>query len=278
MQAFKQEEHCFFPYRCWNINLLMRNLSRGRLILIVILTISSSLAPGAKNVEDWTLDEVLAKVAEANGGVEAIERVTNARIIGNVEGDASYDFLLLKRRPNKMRSRMMMYKKVVETGFDGSIVWRRYEQGDYDKVELVDDPEFTRNIELEADFDGPLIGEIAQGLTLELKGVERLDRIDYFVVEVKSEESSALHYVDTRTFRELKLVKTVFREGMDPLVITSNFHDIEKHSGIWVSHRVEKEMSNGNKETIHITTVEMNPGILDFSFKMPKERNPVPGN
>lgn len=248
------------------------------MILIGILTISNSLAPGAKNVEDWTLDEVLAKVAEANGGVEAIERVTNARFIGNVEGDASYDFLLLKRRPNKMRSRMMMNRKVVETGFDGSIVWRRYEQGDYDKVELVDDPEFTRNIELEADFDGPLIGETAKGLTLELKGVERLDRIDYFVVEVKSEKSSALHYVDTRTFRELKLVKTVFREGMDPIITTSNFHDIEKHSGIWVSHRVEKEMSNGNKETIHITTVEMNPGILDFSFEMPKERNPVPGN
>ncbi len=254
-------------------------MSRGRLILIGILTISTSLSLGAKNVEDWTLAEVLAEVAEANGGLEAINRVTNARFIGNVEGgDVAYDFLLLKRRPNKMRSRMMMRDKVVETGFDGSIVWRRFEQGDYDKVELVDDPEFVRNIEIEADFDGPLIGEAAKGLALELKGVERLDRIDYFVIEVKSEKSSALHYVDSRTFRELKLVKTVLREGMDPLVVTSIFHDIERYSGIWVSRRVEKETSAGDRETIHITTVEMNPGILDFSFKMPKERNPVPGN
>lgn len=254
-------------------------MSRGRLILIGILTIISSLAFGAKELEDWTLDEVLAKIAEANGGVESIERVTNARFIGSVEGgEIAYDFLLLKRRPNKMRSRMMMDNKVIETGFDGSTAWRRFEQGDYDKVDQLEDPELIRNIELEADFDGPLIGETAEGLTLELKGVERLDRVDYFVVEVKSQNSSALHYVDSRTFRELKLVKTMSREGGDPLVITSYFHEIEKHNGIWVSHRVEKESSDGNKETIHITTVEMNPGILDFSFKMPKERNPVPGN
>lgn len=244
-----------------------------------ILVVGTIPVLGAKKLQDWTLEEVLASVAEANGGLETIENVTNARFIGTIEGaSGAYDFLLLKRRPNLMRSRLKQDDKVVETGFDGSIVWRRYEQGDYDKVEQVTDPDVIRNVQVEADFDGPLIGDLDEGISRSLKGVERIDRIDYFVVEVLSDISSVLHYVDSRTFRELKLVKTVKREDGEPIVSVSTFHEVEKHGGIWVSRRVEKESPDGLRETIRINTVEINPGILDFSFKIPKERNPIRGN
>ena len=257
----------------------MRNLFQKIVLFTGILMLGTFPCIGAKALEDWSLEEVLTRVEEANGGLEAIENVTNARFIGSVEGSQdAYDFLLLKRRPNLMRSRLKQDEKVLETGYDGSVAWRRLEQGGYDKVEQVTDAETIRNIKIEADFDGPLIGDLPQGMERHLKGVERIDRIDYFVIEILTERASALHYIDSRTFRELKLVKTVKQDGKEPLVIVTTFHDLEKYSGIWVSRRVEKESSNGLKETIRIHTIEMNPGILDFSFKMPKERNPVKGN
>ena len=193
----------------------------------------------AKSLDEWTLEEVLAKVAEANGGQETIESVTNARFIGSVEQpNDSYDFLILKRRPNLMRTRMKQDDAVLETGFDGAVAWRKFEKAGYDKVEEVSDPDSLKKIKIESDFDGPLIGDLDKGLSIGLKGVERIDRIDYFVIEVSDEDSKSLHYIDSRTFREHKHIKTTYIDGADPVVTNMTFHELERHGGIWVSRRV----------------------------------------
>lgn len=248
----------------------MRNL-----FLHTVLVLSATLgglawAAPDKSLEDWTLEDVLTAVAEANGGLESIEQITNARFMGSVEGNVNnYEFVILKRRPDLIRSRMIVDDKVLETGYDGAIAWRLFEQGDYSKVEQVEDPGFVENLQIEADFDGPLIGPAASGVTRSLRGVERIDRIDYFVVEVSHANEVALHYIDSRTFREVKVVKTIDSSTGEPLVINTRFHEIENHNGIWVAKRVEKEFSNGNRELVFLDVVEMNLGILDFSFKMP---------
>jgi outer membrane lipoprotein-sorting protein len=183
--------------------------------------------------------------------------------------------VILKRRPDKMRMRMETREQVMETGFDGTNMWRRFEQGPYDKVEQVTDPQVVASMRIEADFDGPLIGSPTPGLSLRLLGLERIDRADYFVIEVKSEDATALHYIHSQTFRVSHIAKTTFSDS-GPSSVTAWFHDLEKHSGIWVARRVVKEFSNGNTETLTIRMIEMNPGILDFSFAMPKEKNPFP--
>ena len=74
----------------------------------------------AADLEDWTLEDVLKKIEEANGGSEAIEAVTSARFLGEVKASgSSYDFVLLKKRPGKMRIHLLFINKSVENGING---------------------------------------------------------------------------------------------------------------------------------------------------------------
>ena len=144
-----------------------------------------------------------------------------------------------------------------------------------DRVQI-EDPKRVRSLLLDSDFDGALIGYPQEGVTRRLAGIERIDRVDYFIIEVLSPSWTTQHYIDFRTFRELKTVKITQSEDGEESRIVSLYHDNRKHSGIWVSHRVERALPDGSKETILIHDVDMNPGILRRAFRMPEEYNPVP--
>lgn len=248
-------------------------------VCLMPVVLLSGMALQAKSLEEWTLQDVLDAVVDANGGKESLESVTNGRFSGRIESaEESYEFLLLKRRPNLMRSRMMNPIRAIETGFDGTTAWRRLEYRGYDQVTEVKEPEVLRNIRLEADFDGPLIGELPEGVTRELVGIERIDRIDYFLIRITSFRSTDLHYIDSRIFRELKVISE--RPGPDgePVREVTWFEDNRKHSGVWIAHRVRKERADGSVETVLIENVDINPGILRFSFRMPEEHNPAQQN
>lgn len=278
MLAFKQEQHCLFFGKCWNVCKLMNKSIRQFVFLTGSLFLfATPFHMHAKDLSEWTLEEVLHSIAEANGGLESIEKITNARFFGEiVTEEGAKEFLLLKRRPNMVRSRLSDANGAMETGFDGETGWQRFERSGFDKVVQIDDPKRIRALLLDSDFDGALIGDPQEGVSRRLFGIERIDRVDYFIIEVVSPSGTTLHYIDSRTFRELKTVKTTQSEDGEDSRIVSFYHDNRKHSGIWVSHRVERQLADGSAETILIHDVEMNPGILSRAFRMPEEYNPVP--
>ena len=240
------------------------------LVLFLAIAIFAVVeAAPEKPFDQWTLEDVVLGIADANGGLESIESVTNARFMGRVEGsESSHEFVIIKRRPNLIRSRLIMENRVLETGFDGKVAWRRLEVDGLSRVEPVEDPEFLASLRLEADFDGPLIGPVSEGVTRRLTGIERIDRVDHFVIEVRRPAQVARHYIDTRTLREMQVIRSLEDEIGNPLEIVARFHDIKNYNGIWVAMRVEKQFSNGQSEVVLMDSVEMNLGILDFSFKM----------
>ncbi|MEX0325293.1 MAG: hypothetical protein AB3N33_04305 [Puniceicoccaceae bacterium] len=232
----------------------------------------------AVDLEDWTLEDVLAEISEANGGEEALKSVTSARFLGEVESpNDSYDFVLLKKRPDKLRMHLRFFQRSIERGFDGDHGWTRLTQRGFDKVIPVDGDELEQ-MRLEADFDGPLVGEALEGTSRRLIGIERIERIDYFIVEIETPFTIGHHYVDSRTFRELKNVKWKKPVKDKAQKVVSSFFENERHGQIWVSHRVEREHPDGSKEIIRINQVEINPGLLDRTFDEPAERNPLPKN
>jgi hypothetical protein len=243
--------------------------------LPVLLIVGLLLPPTLQSagLEDWTLEDVLAKILEANGGEDGVMAVTNVRFIGEIKGASNaFDFVLLKKRPNKMRIHLNMYKRSIENGFDGQNGWRRYTVDDRTKVVDIEGEELFL-LRVQADFDGPLVGASFKGTTRRLVGVERIDRVDYFLVAVDSEMDTTLHYIDSRTFRELKAIKKSSSPDGEPVEVTSFFYDVQRHAQIWIAHRVERHLPDGSVETILIEDVEINPGILDMAFARPEERN-----
>ncbi|MEX0332649.1 MAG: hypothetical protein AB3N64_14635 [Puniceicoccaceae bacterium] len=232
----------------------------------------------AADLEDWTLDDVLAKVSEANGGDKALKSVISARFLGEVENpNDSYDFVLLKKRPDKLRMHLRFFQRSIERGFDGDHGWVRLTQHGRDKVFPVEGDELVK-MRIESDFDGPLVGSGSENVERRLLGIERIERIDYFVIEVETPFSLAHHYVDSRTFRELKNFKWQKPVDDKSQKTVSYFYENQRHSQIWVAHRVERVLADGSKEVIRINQVEINPGLLDRTFDEPAETNPLPKN
>ena len=238
-------------------------------LLSLSLLFASVVAPAA-DFEGWSLEDVLKRVEEANGGLEAIKEVTNVRILGEIENEeATYDFYLLKKRPNKFRLGLLYKQRSIDTGYDGSVCWKSVDLGSSQTVtELTG--EDRQNMLIEADFDGPLIGEPSAGSTRRLIGIERIDRVDYFVIEISGPRGIFHHYVDSRTFRELK-VEHYPNGDLEATPRLTVYHDFKRFEGIWVSMRVERTLQDGKKETVHVRDVEINPALLDFIFKMPEE-------
>jgi hypothetical protein len=238
--------------------------------LIAVYLLSAGNASLAADLEDWTLEQVLGKVVDSNGGQDSIDSMTNVRLSGSVEGvNSIYDFVLLKKRPNKLRMRFMFRGAAIESGFDGEVGWRRQSRGDQSQVVVLEGKELA-GIRLESDFDGPLIGKLQEGVQLKLNRIERIGRVDYFVIRAEYPMRVSDHYIDSRTFRELKVVSSQDDADGNRKESVNHYKEYKKHGGIWVAHLVVRTLPNGNKENIRIENVEVNPGILDLVFDKPE--------
>ena len=250
-------------------------MSTTRPFFFFLLPVLFSLAAGnglqAIDAADWTLEAVLKKVEDANGGIDAIETVTNLRVRGEIiTEDLAYDFLLLKKRPNLVRIHLMFPGRSVENGFDGKNAWRRVWIRGEDRVEELSSADLAKS-NLDLDFDGPLIGEVLPGMERELLGVERIDRVDYFVVLVKGQHVQTRHFIDSRNFREWKSVREVHEDGELVSAATSIYSDYQRHKTIWLAHRIRRILADGSEETVVITEAEVDPGILDRAFAIPRQ-------
>ena len=240
------------------------------LVLLQLLLCFPVAMQGAV-LDEWTLEDVLARMVESNGGQEAIEEITNLRIRGKIVSDkGTQDFVLLKKRPNKTRIQLMFKGRSREAGFDGITGWQRVSQGNEERVVPIEGEDLAR-MERDADFDGPLVGEPQSGVACRLLGVERIDRVDYFVVEVAKSNSVGRHYIDSRTFREDKVLQTVTLNSGEEVETQTQYFEYKRFGGIWVAMRTERWSAGDTKETILINSVDLNPGILDRAFARPEE-------
>jgi len=218
----------------------------------------------------WTLEDVLAKVVEVNGGLDSVETTTNLRVIGKVyRGDFVYDFLLLKKRPDMVRIHLMHKGRSIETGYNGEVAWRRVWVKGRDTVERLSDAELAA-ANLEIDFDGPLIGAALPGTERTYLGVERINRIDYFVIGVEDGLSRSKHYIDSRTFREWRTIRELLDGDEVTGTVVTTYSQYSRHKTIWLAEKVERILPDGSTDTIIVEKAEVDPGILDRVFDVPK--------
>jgi hypothetical protein len=239
-------------------------------LAVVCASVFLPLANGI-DADSWTLEDVLTKVETTNGGVDAIESTTNLRVRGEVISDGmTYEFLLLKKRPDKVRIHLMFQGRSVETGFDGETGWRRVWVGGRDTVDKLSAAELA-NANLDIDFDGPLIGDPLPGTERAFDGVERINRIDYFVIRVETPLARTRHYIDSRTFREWRTIREILEAGEVSGTVVTTYSQYRRHKTIWLAEKVERTLPDGKKETIIVKDAEVDPGILDRAFELPRQ-------
>lgn len=220
--------------------------------------------------ESATLEHVLAGVLEANGGQDQIEKARTLRVVGKIESaDISYDFILLKKRPDKVRVTLRHVGRVIDSGHDGQKAWRQTRFGNRSEVEILS-PDEADTMLNELTFDGPLIGSPPEGTRRYLDGEERIDRVLYYRVVVESENTRSVHVIDSRTYRELKTETERTLEDGSLRVTTSHYSIYNRLGTIWLAHRIERVLSTGSSEIISVEDAQLNPGIFNSAFAIPR--------
>jgi hypothetical protein len=236
-----------------------------RLAFIVTLLLFSL------NLSAQTVDEVIAKHIEAQGGMAKLKALQSIRMTGKFEaGGMQAIFTQLYKRPMKTRLDIQIQGMSMVQAYDGHNGWKIVPfTGKKDPEPMTNDE--LKNIRGQADIDGPLMDYKAKGSTVELIGKEKIDGGDAYHLKVTLKDGSLREmYLDASTFLVSKILVKTTMQGAE-VELESNATDYRQVDGVMFPFSIEQHATSGNGpgQKISFTKVEVNPPVQDSIFRMP---------
>jgi outer membrane lipoprotein-sorting protein len=241
---------------------------------VAALGLSAALAAG----ETPTAEELVAKNLQARGGLEKIRAVQSMRMTGSMRlGPEKLPTVLELKRPSKARWEFTLEGQTAVQAFDGKTAWAVMPFAGQVEPRIMTDAE-TRDIELQADMDGPLVDAAAKGNTIELVGKETIEGegegkggIEAWRLRItrKNGDSRDL-YLDAKTYLQ---VMTVSRRSVDgrPIEIKSRIGDYRKVGGLMLPHSYSASTPDVDEtQSLEFDKIEIDVTIDDSRFAMPK--------
>ena len=235
---------------------------------LLITSLLSAQAP-ASDPAAWTVDQVLARYFEAQGGLAKLKAIQSRRITGHIEGlpdPVSFD--QLNARPDRIRLVTKTEAKAatkdspavpaatqVKT-FDGKGGW------------AWSDTEAPRALEpeeiqvLDADFDGPLMDAAAKGNKVEYLGLQTFQNQKALVLKVTLKDKRVqTMYLDPRTFLKFSQVNGEGKAGTE-----LDFWDYQEVEGVPVAYTVII-----GPVSVRVDKFQLNAPASDADFAPPKK-------
>jgi hypothetical protein len=242
---------------------------RQSLLAIFLLGV---LAPPAFAI---TVDELVAKNIEARGGIDALRAIRSVKSSGKINisfGDFSLDLGManMNERDAGVRSEAMLQGLTQVTAFDGTDGWRIDPfQGRQDAERLSD--EDKKDLELQADIDGPLVDWKQKGHQVEYLGTEDMDGTEAHKLKITLKNGDIQYrFLDPEYFLEILIVNQVKRRGIESESETE-LGNYEKVAGVYFPFAIESGPKGGRRgQKIIIDKVETNVDIDDALFAFPK--------
>src|SRR5690349_16917839 len=150
--------------------------SRRAFMIRRLVLAAAALAVLAPAVYAETLDEILAKHWEAEGGLAKIQAVKTYRYTGKMAmgGGMEAPFVMEKKRPNSMRLEFTVQGMTGVQAYDGKMGWAVMPfMGKKDPEAMP--AEMQKQVEQQSEFDEPYLDWKEKGHQLELIGKEDLD-------------------------------------------------------------------------------------------------------
>jgi outer membrane lipoprotein-sorting protein len=162
-----------------------------------------------------TADELVNKNIEAKGGLDKIKAVKTLRITGRAErsGRSPVAVVIERERPNEMRQDTTRAGMTMVQAYDGKQGWMVNPfQGRKDPQLMGEDD--LRDLQLDADIDGPLVDYQAKGNTVEYMGHDTVDGDDALRLEITLKNGDVLYYLlDPDTYLEIRREAQEFIRG-----------------------------------------------------------------
>jgi outer membrane lipoprotein-sorting protein len=236
--------------------------------LIPLLVLGLVLAPVA---HAQTVDEVLAKHYEAEGGLDKLKALQSRRVTGTMMMGPGMEapIVMEQKRPGKRRIEFTVQGMTGVQAFDGERAWSLLPfMGKTDPEYASEEDSKTERDD--SDFDGPLVDWKAKGNTVELVGKEAVQGADAFKLKVTRKNGKLeYYYLDTETYLLVKLEGKTKRRGteFDGESFFSDYKDVDGYMVPFVMEQGAKGMEQRQK--MSFSKIEVNVPLDDSRFVMP---------
>jgi len=240
---------------------------RKSLFGILVLAL---LAPMVAIAADPTVDELIAKNIAAKGGMEKLKAVKSMRATGKMVGmqGMEFPFVMTNKRPKMTRLEFTVQGMTGMQVYDGKTAWMSMPFMGKKEPEVMSLDQ-AKDMEEQADFDGPLVDYKEKGNTIELLGKEQVEGADAYKLKVtlKSGDVRTI-YLDAETFLEIKVESKRVVRGteVEGEAYLSDYKEVE---GLMIPHTMENGQKGSDmRQKLVIEKVEINPAIDDSFFAM----------
>ncbi len=170
--------------------------------------------------DDLTLDQVIQKHTDAQGGADKLKALTTVKATGNASlmgGQIEAPITMVMKRPNSMRMEMTVQGQSFVQAFDGTTSWtinpfmgspEPQKSSEEDAATAREDSDF---------IDGPLFDYKSKGNTVELLGKEDVDGSPAYKIKVTKKSGNVSYiYLDAKTFLDIRSRNSVPTRALGP--------------------------------------------------------------
>lgn len=221
-----------------------------------------------------TVDQIIAKYYDAAGGLDKFKAVNAMRISGRMTLGQGMEapFTRLTKRPKMVRVDFTLQGMTATQAYDGQMAWMFMPFMGQTAAEVMP-ADLAKNMEEEADFDGPLVDYQSRGIQVELVGQEQVEGTNTHKIKVTMKSGDVTYYfMDAEYFLPIRTEAKRNLQGREFNIVTT-LGDYKPESGLMVPHSIQVSGQGPGTQGFVIEKVELNPTLKDEDFKMP----PKPG-
>ncbi len=237
---------------------------RRSILAVALLAMLAPLAHAA------SLDEVLSKHFEAQGGLEKLKSIKTMRVTGKMGIGPGMEapFTMERARPNKQRMEFTFSGMTGIQASDGVKPWMVMPfmgKKDPEPIPTEDAQEM-----LDDEFDGGLVDWKTKGSTVELLENESVEGADCYKLKLTKKGGKVeTHWIDTETFLTLKTEAKRKLRGTE-VEAESVYGDYKDIDGILFAHTMEQGAKGApQRQKMVFDKIEMNVKLEDSRFVMP---------
>lgn len=243
------------------------NIKKTAILLSLALLAAPALA------EEMTLDQVIAKNIEARGGESAWQNVESARIEGKMvmAGAMELPMTMLFKRPNSVRIELVLQGQTMIQAFDGSNGWQVNPlMGKTEPQKMSEDE--VKQVQRQAEFEGPLHNWKKKGHTVELMGQEEVDGTPAHKLKITMANGDVVYsFLDTEHFLEFKQLASATSPTGQQINLSTVVGDYKEVGDLVMAHSLEMTPEGAPQSmTISFDKVEINPELDSSLFTMPE--------
>jgi len=216
-----------------------------------------------------TVDELIKKSIDAQGGAEKLKAVKSVKVTGKViQQGIEIPITIQQKRPAMVRVDVTFQGKTQTSAYDGEVGWKTNPfQGSPDPEKVAGDE--LKELQEQSDMDGQLVDYKAKGHKVELIGKEDMEGTPVYKLKLTLKNGDVRNiYIDAENSLTLKMTLKRKTPGgeIEADQYVGNYKQV---NGIMFPFSIETKISGQTVSQIAFDKFEMDVPIDDSVFKMP---------